>query len=186
MKRRLFIAIIPPEAALREIEKEIKTIESRLKQPVKFEPKEKWHVTLIFLGEQDEAVIPKVRESLESALHGFEYKPLSTADIVFAPPHHEPRMIWLTLSENASKFLAELRETLVKELKTRGVVWQDEVREFRGHMTLAKFPPRQAEDFGPLKWVCANRCDEYAIELLSSERTDNGAQYTSILRIARS
>ncbi len=185
MKRRLFIAIIPPEAALNEIEKEVKTIESRLKQPVKFEPKEKWHATLVFLGEQDESVIPKVRESLESALHGFEYKPLSTEDILFAPPHHEPRMIWLTLSENTSLFLAELRGKLVKELKKQGIVWQDEVREFHGHITLAKFPTRKAEDFGPLKWVCANRCDEYAIELLASSSDDTGTHYTSILRIAR-
>ena len=185
MKRRLFIAIIPPEAALHEIEKEVKTIESHLKQPMKFESREKWHITLVFLGEQDEEVIPKVRESLETALRGFEHKPLSTANIMFAPPYHEPRMIWLTLSENTSLFLADLRAKVVKELKRHGVVWQDEVREFHGHITLAKFPARHAEDFGPLKWVCAERCDEYAIELLASSTDDTGTHYTSILRMAR-
>ncbi len=163
----------------------MKVVQSRLTQPVKFEPREKWHVTLVFLGEQDETMIPKIRESMEASMEGFEYKPLSTGDIIFAPPHHEPRMIWLTLSENATQFLAAFRAKLTDALKRNGVKWDDEVREYRGHITLAKFPTRHTEDFGPLKWVCANRCDGYAIELLSSTTTENGTQYTEILRMAR-
>lgn len=181
----MFIAIIPSDLVLDEIGKAIKIVKTRLKQPIKFEPREKWHITLVFLGEQGEETIPKVREALEVALNGFEYKPFSTADIVFAPPLHEPRMIWLTLSDNASQYLAELRARLVKELQTRGVVWKDEVRAFHGHITLAKFPTRPAEDFGPLKCACANRCDKYGVELMTSETLNGNTTYASILRMAQ-
>ena len=185
MKRRLFIAIIPPEAAMGEIEKAVAAVKSRLKQPVEFEPRENWHVTLVYLGEQDEEIIPNIRESMEASLGSFDYKPLATTDIVFAPPFHEPRMIWLTLSENASQYLAEFRAELVNELKKHGVRWEDDVRAYRGHITLAKFEPKTVEELGTLKWVCANRCDAYAIELMASNAQDNGPKYTSIVRMAQ-
>ncbi len=185
MKRRLFIALTLPEAVISMVDRELDTVRSRYgESAIRFEPKEKWHMTLLFLGAQDDGMIANVREAMEAALDGFDWQPLITEDITYAPPHH-PRMIWLTLSKRSSEYFGKLRERLAAELKARGVAWRDDVQTFRGHITLARLPEAPAEALGALRVAHANHCNEYAFELWESKQSTAGSQYSSLVRLAR-
>lgn len=185
MKRRLFIAVTLPDTMLDAIEEAMGLLRARLPVGARTIPRENWHVTLVFLGEQNEEMIPKIREAMEAALQDFARGALTTGDMVFAPSLHEPRMIWLTLSDTATRYFASLRERLAKELRARNVAWEDAIHTFRGHITLAKFDAQPAEKLGALKVACTNRSEVYAIELMASTRASEGSHYTSIVRMAQ-
>ncbi len=185
MKRRLFIAISLPEKIPQEIDKEISMLQHRFSGVARFMPRENWHMTLIFFGDQEEYAIPKIHDAMDSAFLGFAHDSLLLGDITYGPQHHAPRMIWLNATKPTSLYLDTMKGRLKRELNARGVHWDDDGRAFHGHITLARFNEQSKETELPLLIHGGSVCKEFTVDLFSSTLTPRGSQYTLLYSIAR-
>jgi len=122
---RLFIALTFEEEFLREIEKNIKDIKKKF--PGKWIPRENWHLTLAFLGENYKK--EKIIDFLRKNFSNFEFKFLITQKIDWAPPGKIARMVWLYFRRENFEFF----EKIFKEFK---------VENFLPHINLLRFKPR--------------------------------------------
>jgi 2'-5' RNA ligase len=145
---RLFLAVeIPPQ--------EQKQIYESLSPLRKQWPKIRWissdnlHITLKFLGEVPEALIPKVKKCAEDCISdmGLGSFKLTFSQIGAFPRPKSPRVIWCGV-EGDTKMLSALVEHLEPKLETLG--FQKEKRPYRAHLTIAKVSPEQrGVDFEP-------------------------------------
>jgi RNA 2',3'-cyclic 3'-phosphodiesterase len=100
------------------------------------------HLTLVFLGEIDDARVPAVVEAMTADL------PLPPFDIEFAscgvfPPHGHARVLWLGVGRGAQE-TAVLFEMVSERLETVGV--PRERRPFTPHLTLGRWRDRALRD----------------------------------------
>lgn len=131
--KRLFIAIkVQPEPALLERLKEFQRIFRN--DRIKWVAPESMHLTLKFMGETDEALIPNIREKMEEVRkshQGFkmEIKGIGT----FGKPG-KPRVIWAGIE--GSEPARALQHTIEKATGELG--FEAEQRDFKPHLTLAR------------------------------------------------
>lgn len=156
---RTFIAI--------ELNKEIKEALSGIQKKIKTMPEDvKWvaphniHLTLKFLGEVDEAKIPKIIQSIKEAAIQFKPFRVALADIGVFPNLKFPRIIWIGIEEGKEKLeeLAKFLENLLARLK-----FPKEKRSFSPHLTLGRIKSLRSKDA-----FCA-KINEVRVEKLRQE-----------------
>jgi 2'-5' RNA ligase len=130
---RLFFAV--------EIPAETRSALARLQSA---DPAYRWvepgqlHVTLAFLGEQSEALLPTLElVGATTAAHG-RSGTLRLGEPGSFGPHRAPRVLWIGLAGDVAK-LTHLQETLADQLTQHGFPTED--RDFRPHITLARHRP---------------------------------------------
>ncbi|MDO8442851.1 MAG: RNA 2',3'-cyclic phosphodiesterase [bacterium] len=183
--RRLFIAINIPKDIKEKISKKRDLLESLIPS-IRFVGEENWHLTLVFLGEQsDEAILPIIK-SMKDLIPGFTCPGINFSDISYGPVKGAPRMVWLNGDENTSKTLSVLKTQLEDELIKNGVRFKLENREFRTHITLAKFSEDQRSglpdlggEFKGLNWFF----EAESLDLMESRLSGKGAEYEVLQRI---
>lgn len=112
----------------------------------KIEPHAKWvraegiHLTLKFLGETREEILPEILRSLES-VHSTAAVDIAYRGLGFFPNDRHPRVFWAGVA--ASQNLGEVAGALSRVLEPLG--FPPENREFAPHLTLARLP-------APGKW----------------------------------
>jgi 2'-5' RNA ligase len=75
---RAFVALVPPAGALAELETAVAPV--RAAHPgLRWTPPAQWHLTLAFLGEVDEGVLPELTERLARAARRHPPTPLALA-----------------------------------------------------------------------------------------------------------
>ncbi len=89
---RLFLGIFPPEEVQKRIYEELGEARRKIKG-VKWEPPEKLHITLRFLGEVPDRKIKEITERLKE----IEYREFDVElkGIGFFPNERRPRVIWV-------------------------------------------------------------------------------------------
>ena len=138
------------------------------------------HVTLKFIGETAEARVDVIREALRT-VHSSAPVDLMFRKVGFFPNERRPRVFWVGI--DASPNLAEIAREIESTLGRIGI--PRETREFKPHLTLARFDDprgidklhaaiREAGDaeFGSL------RTSE--LHLYKSDLQRGGAKYTSL------
>jgi len=183
MKRRLFIAIELPEAIRKLIEIRLENIKKSFKNDIRFSVPENWHLTLIFLGYQDEVVIPTLRRALKELSSDYGKLLVAFNKIGYGPPGRTPRMIWLTTTEKTSKELGNLQKRLAKNLRNQNIVWPYENREFRGHITLARFKPRAVSSLPPVEQNFVESFKVGGLNLMESHLSRRGAKYETLFTV---
>lgn len=131
---RTFIAINAPEP----IRKEMKFLQDELKKShadVRWESSEKFHATLKFLGNIDEAKVPRVLSTLESTLLPFKPFEVTFYSLGSFPDKRHPRVIWIGC-ENPDGTLLRIKNDLDKNLLQFGC--EIEKRDFHPHVTLGR------------------------------------------------
>jgi RNA 2',3'-cyclic 3'-phosphodiesterase len=134
MKIRTFIAVDVPS----EIKDKIYDIVEELKKVgvgVKWEEKEKFHITLKFLGDVNEEAIDSIYRVLSDALKGFGKFSVNYRGIGCFPDVKRPRVIWVGCVDNSGK-LFELQKIVEERLSELG--FEKEEREFHPHITLGR------------------------------------------------
>ena len=166
---RLFVAINLNDEikdALCGVEKELQAAGAK----GNFSKRENLHLTLAFLGEVEQNRVKAVRDAMNRA----EFEPF-TLEVASAGrfKREEGDILWIGLG--ASKALAALQASLVKELKAGGFAPDD--KPFRPHLTIGR------------KITGAGRIPESAnglsqrvesIELMLSERINGKLTYTPV------
>ena len=145
-KARLFIAVDIPEALKRRLEEVKKVMERRMKnhvEDVRWTEPYSWHITLLFIGEVDEEIIPLIVRKVEKVAEKFEEFTLRAERLGWAPPFQKAsgipryRMLWTYFSENDA--IRTLAMSLYLALR-KDVEGLEKPRiPFYPHVTLARF-----------------------------------------------
>ncbi len=138
------------------------------------------HVTLKFIGEVEEDRVAPIQSALEK-IHSAAPVEMIFRGTGFFPNERRPRVFWVGI--DASPKLPQIASEIEARLEPFGIA--RETREFRPHLTLARFddfrsieklhaPLREsgAQEFGAVKTS--------DMHLYQSKLGPNGAQYTRL------
>lgn len=176
-KKRLFIAIYPPEKLRQELYQAAYDKLPYIDGLRVLEP-EMLHLTVVFLGYMDISFIDKIEKSLEDVVKNIKPFELNFTKIKPGPDIRKPRLFWL--EGEPSQELIELKNTTEKELGYLRL--RPETRELRPHITVARLSRNYAD------WT-RNDAEKYTIPFLAEFSVDHislvgsklergGAEYT--------
>ncbi len=174
---RTFISIdIPLTDAIEEVLDGMKRTDNV--RPV---PKGQIHLTLKFLGDQDERKVEKLCSSLKDVLHGTEPFDIIVEGVGAFPDMRHPKVVWLGVKDPESLIgLAGKVDSAVKSLKLKS-----DDKSFSPHITIGRVNGRADLDdfFSRYKGArfCSFRCDH--IDVMKSVLTPKGAIHSVVERI---
>jgi len=188
MKRRLFIAINLDQQARRAIGRAEEDIEDAFSfeqgKHVRFMPEENWHITISFLGTQDDADLTAIMEAIRGTVKDLSDVTVSFTEITYAPQAVNPRMIWLCASRETSRALGTIKDALDYRLAEAGVRFERESRAFSGHITLARFQGAALGGLPSVERELKINCTGTSLDLMESELSRNGAEYTVLQKFS--
>ena len=183
MLLRCFIAIEIPET----IKKSIAAIIDNLKKSdsdVKWVSEENIHITLQFLGETEESLIPDIKGALYKILAPYSSFYIKIADVGCFPSGKRPRVIWVGIKESQS--LINLYKDISNEMVKFG--YQKEERGFTPHVTIGRVKSNRnmrelLSRLDELKVTDFPDFEVQDIKLMKSELKPSGAKYYSLAEI---
>ena len=174
---RTFISIdIPVTDGIAAILDEMKRTDN-----IRPAPKEQIHLTLKFLGDQDERKVEGLCSSLKDALSGTGPFDVTVEGVGAFPDMKHPKVIWLGVKEPDPLIeLAYRADSVVKRMKMKA-----DDKRFSPHITVGRVTDRvDLKDFFTRyekKSFCSFTCDH--IDVMKSVLTSNGAIHSVIERI---
>jgi RNA 2',3'-cyclic 3'-phosphodiesterase len=180
MNLRCFIAIEIPD----QIRNEIRVLIENLKKyqaDVKWIPAENLHLTLKFLGNTPETLLPDIVGTLIAVLASYEPFYITIGDTGVFPNRKFPKVCWLGIEDTG--ILKTLRGDIENSMKRLG--FKTEEREFNPHLTIGRVRSRQ----GMISVV--NELDRHkgrtfggitvdTVSIMRSELRPEGAKYTRL------
>lgn len=129
---RLFVALVPPETVLEEIDAVFGP--HRAAWPgLRWTRRDSWHVTLAFYGEVDDAVVPRLLPRLERAAGRHPVRELAFSGAGAFPRPAAARVLWTGLHSD----LRRLADSCVAAGRREGAP-ADEHARFHPHLTIAR------------------------------------------------
>lgn len=133
-KLRAFLALNTSESAQSQIF-EIRSLLSEIKSDIKWEPKDKFHITLKFLGDVEENILKNLAEDLRYELANFGKFDLYYNNLGCFPNMKLPRVVWIGAEDKEKKIFA-LNKTIEAKIKTYN--FENESNRFHPHITLGR------------------------------------------------
>lgn len=181
---RLFVAI-DPSAEQRE---QLCLLQQRLSgslDGVKWIPPAGLHLTLKFLGEQEQDLLPVIIEAMKEAVPAVNPFALQFGRIGVFPSPQRARIIWTGVTTGAGE-IGKMAGSLEAALAGKG--FSAERRPFKAHLTLGRV--RRPLPEKPLQHVlragasfATERAAVQSICLYQSRLSSRGAQYTALKEI---
>ncbi|GAA3809188.1 RNA 2',3'-cyclic phosphodiesterase [Sphaerisporangium flaviroseum] len=144
---RLFVALSPPPEALAEVAEVVGSHRDEWPE-LRWVAPQTWHVTLSFLGEVSEDVLPALDVRLRRAAGRYPPMTLSFEGGGAFSSAARARVVWLGLRGGGSG-LSRLAASLAAGAQRAGAVHTDR-KPFHPHLTLARARPRTGVDARPL------------------------------------
>jgi len=138
---RLFIALIIPEEVIEKIFNYCADVTKSLSGH-KWEPKEKIHLTLKFIGDIKEELLPEIIEDIKFVENYTSFK-CSISKFGFFFKDNQARILWCNF-ETGEKIFELVRELNIRLTKF-GI--EAEKRKFKGHLTLLRIKNKMDEKF---------------------------------------
>ena len=139
--KRTFIAVkILPGKTVIDILHDFKRIPG---DKIKWVNLDVMHITLNFLGDTKEDMIPEIIEIIKKVSVRYPSMQLEFSGIGLFRNIRDPRVIWIGMQEN--KILSEIKYNLDLDLKKLGFRMDD--RAFRPHLTLGRVKYIRNRDF---------------------------------------
>jgi RNA 2',3'-cyclic 3'-phosphodiesterase len=133
---RLFVSIEPPPEALAELAAVVEPLRTAAPE-LRWASRESWHLTLAFLGEVDEQVLPELSTRLERAAGRYPSQRLAITSGGAFPSLARARVIWAGIRAEGPS-LAALAASVSAGARRAGAPPPDECRKYRPHLTLAR------------------------------------------------
>ena len=176
--RRLFFAIPIPT----EVKEILSSIEQKISLPlVRWTKPQNIHVTLFFMGDVEESEIPEVVESFKFVISKHQPFTLSFKNILLAPPHRPPSMVWASFCESESfeKLARDVQKKLGCFIDEK-LLHDNSKKKLIPHITLARFKGFvNVRDILLPKFLVPDfKVDK--IELVESQLTTGGPIYSSV------
>lgn len=143
---RLFVALVPPPAALDELEDACSPFRAS-RDDLRWTSREEWHVTLAFLGEVSDLALSRLGPRLERGARRHRAFGLSLEGAGAFPAPQRATVLWGGIAGNR-KALGDLAATVGAGARRAGAPPPDAGRKFRPHLTLAR--SRAATDLRPV------------------------------------
>ena len=179
MKIRSFISLDLPLSLRHELSGYTKLIAGQDKrQKIRWLPPENYHLTLVFLGEIESAILSGLQFALEQKLEAAESIPLIISAII-PFPFSRPR-IAAALVEHTTELL-RLQSDVTNCVRKCGITL--ERRRFVPHVTLGRLKPHAGKtvDFKVRNILLSGIAD--SVTLFQSELTPDGAIHTALAEI---
>jgi 2'-5' RNA ligase len=132
---RVFIAVDPGKAIRARCIALQETL-ARSSDGVRWSAPETMHLTLLFLGDQDERDVPAVCEAVAEVCAGIEAFVVGIEGVGCFPNSGKPRTIWVGVGTGVQELVA-LHDALEKPLVDLGCYRREE-RKFTPHLTLGR------------------------------------------------
>ncbi len=130
---RLFVAVIPPDHVLSELAAAVTPLAGLAgADGLRWTPQESWHLTLAFLGEVDDATLPRLTERLARAAH--RHPPLTLR--LSGGGRFGDRALWAGVAGDVRP-LSRLAQSVTAGALRSGIRIDDD-HPFRAHLTLAR------------------------------------------------
>ena len=178
MKIRLFVALIFKDDLLNKIIDFRESIYPN-DNKAKWEGKDKLHLTLKFLGNISEEMIPEINQKLEDILKIHNRIKIKFSKFGIIKKYSTPKILWMGIQQ--TKYLVNLFNDLNDGLSDIG--FEKERRRFRPHITLIRL--KGNEDISKLEVlksttinINSSLADEVA--LVKSNLHATGSVYTKI------
>jgi 2'-5' RNA ligase len=182
---RLFIAVNIPEEVKEEIEK-LQRVLKKMPVDVKWEKKEKFHLTLKFLGEVSEEIAPALRPAIEKTLCGERPFAVSLCGLGGFPSADRPRVVWLGMREGRET-LERIAGRIDEELAALG--FAKEKRKFSAHLTVGR--ARSAQNIEALskkirvfEKAALGSFTVVSVDVMRSVLHPSGSEYTCLESIS--
>jgi 2'-5' RNA ligase len=143
---RLFVAIEPPASALDELAFAVAPLQAAAPE-LRWTSRNAWHVTVAFLGEVDEAILPGLSTRLARAAHRHPPLELALAGGGAFPAPARARVLWAGLRADR-RVLRLLAASVAAGARRAGAPPPDEGRKYSPHLTVARC--REPADVSPL------------------------------------
>lgn len=178
MKIRSFISLEISDAALTSI-LDIRDEKLGRLENVRWEGKEKLHLTLKFLGDINSEMIGSYAQSLDKLAGNYESMKLSFSEFGIFKRRNEYKILWIGLKENLK--LLDLVNDIESSFAEFG--FEREKRKFNSHVTLLRF--RGYEDVEKIVSLTELKLPEIEftankITLYESMLTPDGSVYRSL------
>ncbi|MBN6188340.1 RNA 2',3'-cyclic phosphodiesterase [Aneurinibacillus sp. BA2021] len=172
---RLFTAIQIQEDAVQELLQ----LQLAVKQQFvsrKWQPADRMHLTLHFLGELSEQQADTVKQELSRAAAACQPFELCLAGIGAFPSLHKPRVLWAGI-KNEDGRLSDFQQALADRLRQEGLYNED--RRYSPHVTIAREVSLKEAESGqsslpavqPIRWMV------HEVTLFRSTLTGKGPLY---------
>jgi RNA 2',3'-cyclic 3'-phosphodiesterase len=177
---RLFLAIDPGDGFRRQFADTVKTIRAST-SGIRWVRDEKMHVTLSFLGEIEEELVPEICAVASDVAKRHEPFTVLVQDAGVFPDWRRLRVVWFGLKDGGH--LAQLVESL---REVRGVLGLPPDRPFRAHLTLGRSTgPLSAEQKQSLSKALAPFKGSYPFDvsrviLMRSSLSAAGSEYSEL------
>jgi RNA 2',3'-cyclic 3'-phosphodiesterase len=132
---RLFVAIVPPAKVLAELDAAVAPLREARPELRWAEPPE-WHLTLAFLGDVPDAVLPKLAQRLSRAAARHPARELTVSGAGAFPRRSRATVVWAGVRSAVD--LAPLAASVAAAARRAGAGPPDEGRSYRPHLTLAR------------------------------------------------
>jgi 2'-5' RNA ligase len=183
MYLRCFIAIEISES-IKKCISELIDILKKQNVDVKWVTHENLHLTLKFLGNTPEILLPKIRESLINIVLSYEPFYIKIYTVGVFPNKRYPRVIWVGIED--SSILNKLKKDIEDSMVLLG--YQKEEKEFKPHLTFGRVRSKK----GILNLI--NELDNFkerdfgyvnvkSIKLMRSDLKPKGAEYSCLYEI---
>jgi RNA 2',3'-cyclic 3'-phosphodiesterase len=133
---RLFVAIEPPGAVLTELAAAVQPLRAAAPD-LRWTSASAWHLTLAFLGEVDEGILPALSARLERAARRHPAQGLAIAGGGAFPSAARARVLWAGIEADIEALRA-LAASVAAGARRAGAPPPDEGRKYSPHLTLAR------------------------------------------------
>lgn len=179
---RLFVAVHLPDEMKEELYASFSgSVKGRVRG-LRFVPPANVHITLKFLGETDEGLIPSIEEALKAVAEETGLFTMNVGGAGAFPDVKRPRVVWAAVKDGRDE-LVQLAKAVETALESLG--FERERRPFRGHVTVARVKvPAAAKAVGEV--VAANEGRDFGsfevkgFSLVKSELKPDGAVYIDV------
>jgi 2'-5' RNA ligase len=133
-KLRLFIAIETPA----QVRSDMSKVRDQLRESgadVRWEPEEKFHATLKFLGGTEGDLVPEIIAGLRSVAGTKSPLSIMYRSVGCFPNLRNPRVVWIGIEDN-SRTLMPLQQSI--ESAMSGLGFKPEDRPYHAHVTLGR------------------------------------------------
>jgi 2'-5' RNA ligase len=172
---RVFLAVNLPQGIKQELAQILDELRHNYQNlPLKWVEPENLHLTLHFLGDQDENLLERVGRIGERIAPEFNRTGLGLGEWGAFPDLKFPRVIYISLID--SWVLKELQSRLGRELLKAG--FETDARPWQAHLTVARNKDQAQCPGLDLPLLPKLAWDMASFELMRSDLAPDGAKYT--------